>query len=364
MQIKKLYPALGLVFILTGCEFKFPSILPVISSQDFSISEESSNTSQGTTTSNTSQTTSNGTSSGNTSGNSTSKTSTTSSNHSSSSNSTTTSAGNSSSSSTTNTSSETTSSSTTTSSHTTTSSGGTSASTTSQESGSGTYYNSISDSLTGTSLLNALNDLITSGGVSTSYDWSRYEAADEDPNNSNNVLLIYARTSMSKSAHVSGSNGWNREHTFPQSKLDGGGGAKSDNHIVYASDNKVNGARGNIKMGVVDDGTVVKDSLGNNTTCKKTSSLFDPHNQARGIVARSTMYAAVMYGYDPEDNFESIYTMLSWHLEFYVDSFDIKRNNVVYTNQHNRNPFVDHPEYACKIWGNTNSSTKELCGIR
>ena len=31
--------------------------------------------------------------------------------------------------------------------------------------------------------------------------------------------------------------------------------------------------------------------------------------------------------------------------------------------QGNRNPFIDHPEYACKIWGSTNSTTKQICGM-
>lgn len=226
------------------------------------------------------------------------------------------------------------------------------------------YYSSIAKSLTGTALLSALNGLINNDGVSVSYDWSRYEAADEDPNNSSNVLLIYSRLSMSKSQHDPGSAGyyWNREHTFPQSKM-GNSKSKNDNHIIYASEKKVNAARGNLKMGVVEGGTVVSDYNNVPTTCRIENSLFDPHNQARGIVARTTMYAAAMYGFDPEENFESIETMLDWHINFPVDSFDINRNNVVYGNQHNRNPFVDHPEMGCKIWGNTSDKTRQLCGL-
>ena len=223
------------------------------------------------------------------------------------------------------------------------------------------YYSSITDSMSGTTLLSNLKSIINTSSVSVSYDWSRYEDADEDPSNSSNVILVYARNSVAKTAHVSGNTGWNREHTFPASKLSNTQ-AEKDNHIIFASDNKVNGARSNIKMGVVTGGTVVNDYNGNATTCRKTSSLFDPNNVARGIVARSTMYAAAMYEYDPEDNFESIATMLRWHLDYPVTSFDQGRNDKVYTNQHNRNPFVDHPEYACRIWGNTNSTTQSICG--
>lgn len=222
------------------------------------------------------------------------------------------------------------------------------------------YYSSVTDSMTGTTLLNQLNKIIDTSNVSVSYSWSRYEAADQDPNNSSNVILIYARNSVPKSQHVSGNIGWNREHTYPDSKITGK--AESDNHIIFASDNKVNGARGNIKMGVVEGGNVVKDWNGKDTTCRKTNYLFDPHNVARGIVARSTMYAAAMYGLAPTGNFESVATMLRWHLEYMPDSNDMRRNDVVYSNQHNRNPFVDHPEYACRIWGETNNDTREICG--
>ena len=224
------------------------------------------------------------------------------------------------------------------------------------------YYSSISKSLTGNSLLAALKKLINNSSVKVSYDWDRYEQADEDQSNKSNVILIYARNSVPKTAHVSGTTGWNREHTFPQSKMDVAQ-SKSDNHIIFASDNKVNGARGNLKMGVVNSGTTVNDYNGNSTTCKKSGSLFDPHNRARGIVARSTMYAAAMYGFDPEDNFESLETLLNWHTEYEVDSFDTKRNDVVYGNQKNRNPFVDHPEFGCKIWGDTNDATRAICGL-
>ena len=228
---------------------------------------------------------------------------------------------------------------------------------------SSTYYSSITASMDGDTLLSKLGEIIQQN-ASQSYDWSRYEDADEDPNNSSNVIMIYARTSVAKTAHVSSGNiGWNREHTFPQSKLGISSSSKADNHIVYASDAKVNGTRGNKIMGVLTSGDSVQDSYGHSTTCLTNSSKFDPNNEARGIVARSTMYAAAMYGYDPEDNFESFATMLSWHLNYPVTSFDQGRNEKVYTNQHNRNPFVDHPEYACKIWGTKNSDTRQICGL-
>lgn len=231
------------------------------------------------------------------------------------------------------------------------------------------YYNSISSTLYGESLRSALHNLINKSSVSTSYDWSRFEDADEDPNNSSNIITVYARTSLKKTAHVSGSVGWNREHSFPQSKMDGGNGSKSDNHIIFASDNKVNGKRSNYRLRDLTGMStqVVIDGYGNSTPCRFYDSgekFFDPGDtQARGIVARATMYAAAMYNYDPADNIFDIETMLSWHLAYYPNENDARRNEVVYGNQHNRNPFVDHPEYAIKIWGNSSNKTRQICGL-
>ena len=128
--------------------------------------------------------------------------------------------------------------------------------------------------------------------------------------------------------------------------------ATEDNHIIFASDSVVNGKRGNKKLGVLSSGSYIVDSYGNTTPARTNSDVFDPGDTiARGIVARATMYAYIMYGYSPTENFSSISTMMSWHQAYSVSSFEQKRNDVVYKNQHHRTPFVDHPEYAAKIWG-------------
>ena len=90
-------------------------------------------------------------------------------------------------------------------------------------------------SQTGEALRTTLKGIISSG-TSESYDWSRYEA-DEAEGQSSQVLQVYTRTTIAKSAHVSGQTGWNREHSYPQSKI--GSPATSDNHHIFASDNKV-----------------------------------------------------------------------------------------------------------------------------
>ena len=57
--------------------------------------------------------------------------------------------------------------------------------------------------------------------------------------------------------------------------------------------------------------------------------------------------------------------LLKWNLEYPVSQSEMNRNDGIFleTPQNNRNPFIDHPSYACKIWGNTNESTRSICGI-
>ena len=47
---------------------------------------------------------------------------------------------------------------------------------------------------------------------------------------------------------------------------------------------------------------------------------------------------------------------MEWHKEDPVDSFEINRNNIIYNYQENRNPFIDHPEYAEQIWSGLTST--------
>jgi len=44
-------------------------------------------------------------------------------------------------------------------------------------------------------------------------------------------------------------------------------------------------------------------------------------------------------------------TLMQWNLFDPVDEFEQNRNDVIYDYQENRNPFIDHPEYALLIWG-------------
>ncbi len=43
--------------------------------------------------------------------------------------------------------------------------------------------------------------------------------------------------------------------------------------------------------------------------------------------------------------------LLEWSAEDLPSAFEMHRNDVVHADdQHNRNPFVDHPEWADSLW--------------
>ena len=45
-------------------------------------------------------------------------------------------------------------------------------------------------------------------------------------------------------------------------------------------------------------------------------------------------------------------TLLQWHEDDPVDDFERNRNDVIYSYQDNRNPFIDHPNLVDYLWGN------------
>jgi len=227
------------------------------------------------------------------------------------------------------------------------------------------YYQNISQSLSGEQLKNAL-DLLISSNVSVAYDWWRYESADESLTETNKVLTIYPRRNYLKTAHVSGNTAatWNREHSYPQSKISGA--ALDDNHHIFADDWKTNSSRGNYRFGIVttkNSTTQVKDSSNLVTDNYLAGGFFEPNDAAKGEVARATLYMNTLYGYTLDGNFQTNELAVLWALQYPPTNRDMQRNNRVYTNQGNRNPYIDSRDYICLVYGMTSFNTRQACGL-
>ena len=57
--------------------------------------------------------------------------------------------------------------------------------------------------------------------------------------------------------------------------------------------------------------------------------------------------------------FGKLCTLLQWHLDDAVTDGERARNDVIFSWQGNRNPFIDHPEYVMSIWGSECDDVEE-----
>ena len=225
---------------------------------------------------------------------------------------------------------------------------------------SGNYYSGISG--TGASLRAALTTLIhpTSvpkySGTGDNTLAQHLQKADEDPTNSSNMIYLYTRNSVKKNAAGS----WNREHVWPQSLSNncwGQGRAGADMLHLRPTYNTTNSTRSNDLYGEVTGGT---ERVYNGITYGYSKNgYFMPLDSVKGDVARICMYVWVAYHDEYLSRlpaltkvFQSMDVLMSWHIQDKPDVMEGNRNNYVESStQGNRNPFVDHPEYAWKIFG-------------
>ncbi|MFI7414795.1 endonuclease I family protein [Streptomyces sp. NPDC049627] len=225
-----------------------------------------------------------------------------------------------------------------------------------------TYYkNAIGK--TGTSLKSSLHTIISSQTkLSYSALWEALKVTDQDPNNSNNVKLLYSGISRSKSLNGGDVGDWNREHVWAISHgdLTTSTGPGTDLHHIRPEDVTVNSIRGNKDF---DNGGSSFTNSGGSLT---DSNSFEPRDAVKGDVARMILYMAVRYEGDdawadlePNDSVSNggnpymgrLSVLKAWNDEDPPDAFEERRNQVIYdTYQHNRNPFIDHPEWVEAIW--------------
>lgn len=227
-----------------------------------------------------------------------------------------------------------------------------------------TYYSSITNQ-TGAALQTQLRTIISSM-TARNYGAAQTTAAvtDADPNTPGNILLIYNRASVS-STWDSGAT-WNREHIWPVSRLGVGDPSNSTTNIstdqfnLRPSNPSINSSRGNKPFGT--DG-----STGAN---QHVGSYYYPGDADAGDVARAQFYMATRYSQltltdatPSGTQMGDLSSLINYHFKDVPDEFERRRNHAIYglagenspainnsLRQQNRNPFVDHPEYAWSIF--------------
>ncbi|UNK42595.1 endonuclease [Luteimonas sp. S4-F44] len=232
-------------------------------------------------------------------------------------------------------------------------------------------------------------------GTST---WTILEIADEDPNDPGRILDAYRNRSYTKVSGRAGTGSgltYNREHTWPKSlgfpSATGDKGLPhaphTDAHMLYLTDTDHNAARGNkpfadcgTQANCSERATEANHGVGGGTGTFPGNSNwtdnagFQVWRHRKGDMARAVLYMAIRYegGTHPstgqsEPDLELtddrsrivgtsaspaymglLSTLLAWHQADPPDAAERARNEVVYSFQGNRNPFVDHPEWATR----------------
>ena len=246
------------------------------------------------------------------------------------------------------------------------------------------YYDQANN-LSSDELKEALHQIISNHIIfpytSNSTDtWDILQQSDQDPNENNNMILVYTGRSQDKgyrdgsgnySQYENGNgnqnNSWNREHIWPKSHgfPDEDDNAYTDVHNLKPCDRSVNSSRG----------TKDFDFGGNQhseaSDCLTDSDSWEPPDYVKGDIARILFYMVVRYdpGIDHENNtfdlelvdyttpnntepiLGKLSSLLDWHLSDPVDDFEINRNEIIFGFQENRNPFIDHPNLVNYLWG-------------
>jgi len=233
--------------------------------------------------------------------------------------------------------------------------------------------------------------------TSTATDtWDILELADENPANASEILDVYMNASFPKNG--GGGGGYNREHTWPSSYGFPNDGSTNypytDAHHLFLSDDGYNSSRSNKLYGQCDAAcaervTVANGGVGGTSgvfpgySNWTTTGIWQTWSERQGDVARALMYLDVRYeggnhgttgAAEPDlvltddpnlvvvsgTNASLAYmgelsVLLAWHAADPVDAREELRNDVIELYQGNRNPFIDHPEWAACLFAG-------LCG--
>ncbi|MEX0330435.1 MAG: endonuclease I family protein [Puniceicoccaceae bacterium] len=237
------------------------------------------------------------------------------------------------------------------------------------------YYSSA-EGLLGDSLKSALHEIID-GHIVQSYNniALAFQEYDKDPENENNILLLYSGTSVPNDGLFTF---WNREHTWPQSYGADAGPAYSDAHHLFPADPLTNEDRSNFAYDELASGTPLRNAP--DSIRSSGLRLVEPRDADKGRIARALLYMDTRYDAsnitgdfklsdDPaswDNRMGKLTTLLEWNRQFPPDERERRKNHLIYSGirvensvifQLNRNPFVDYPDLADAVYTGTDYLT-------
>ena len=142
---------------------------------------------------------------------------------------------------------------------------------------------------------------------------------------------------------------YNCEHVVPQSWFAKHEPMRGDLHHLFACEPDCNSFRGNTPYyDFPDTREVVREACG-----KREDGRFEP-GAGKGPVARATLYFLLRYpGLIGDATHElqasQLPLLVEWHRLEPVGEWERHRNMAVEEIQGNRNPLIDHPEWATRI---------------
>ncbi len=163
---------------------------------------------------------------------------------------------------------------------------------------------------------------------------------------------------------------YNREHSFPKSWFDDKKPMYSDLFHLYPTDGYVNGRRSNHPFGEVGSATWTSSNgskVGSSSFPGYSGTVFEPIDTYKGDFARTYFYMVTCYEENvstwssamlngtkyPAFSSWAINLLLKWSRNDAVSIKEYDRNNAVYKIQKNRNPYIDFPQLAEYVWGDS-----------
>lgn len=236
------------------------------------------------------------------------------------------------------------------------------------------YYTSIDGVAGGADMKNALYNLLKvheriDYGSGTAATWGAFYTTDRNPA-TNQVYDMYSPEVRYFGNKGEAIDGMNIEHSVAKSWW---GSTKNDAycdlHHLNPSDQSANSRKSNFPMAELesvswDNGVTF---VGKATIDGYSVSAFEPCDEYKGDFARTYMYMFTCYqnltykyvwmNYEnsayPTFKPWAVQLLLKWHKQDPVSEKEIARNNAVYSIQGNRNPFVDYPQLADYVWGDS-----------
>lgn len=144
--------------------------------------------------------------------------------------------------------------------------------------------------------------------------------------------------------------GFNTEHTWPQAFFNEGDTAsRSDLFHIYPSDETTNNKRANYPFDYVSQTQWQNGNskLGKNS---KGETVFEPHDEIKGNIARSLFYFALRYNNPTNFLNSQEKTLREWSMLDIVDNTELTRNQKISDIQKKLNPFISHPEFLDRIY--------------